>query len=195
MNIYPLRDYSENDVVPFFALDRTGLKGMPVSIQGSGFYSTQRLNIKQNLSDYAATVGVYSPRFEVVSKITPTVSGNKPFGITLYDTREQNLWGESLLRDPVRQKEMLAVLSGEAVPVLRKGRVLVGPWGTGVAPQAGNFVGVYGTGDWGILTSKTGLYATGVGGTQIPYELPVFGEVLGPKDANSYIMVDVNCYL
>lgn len=189
MTIKPLRTVDEHDVVPFFALDQTGLKGMPVSIKAgtSGYYSTQQLGIFSNLSPFPNVA--YSPRWEVKSKVTPTVTGSKPFGITLYDTRSTTEWGEQYIYEPEKAKERQIVVSGEGVPIARKGTFLIGPWGTGDNPLPGNFIAVKGTGDYGYVQ-----YETGVVGSVTGARLPVFGMFLGVKDNDGYAVVDINCY-
>lgn len=193
MTIKPLRNIDDHDVVPFFALNQTGLKGMPVSLIAgtSGYYSTQSLGLFSNLSNF--TNAAYSPRWEVKSKVQPAVSGTKPFGITLYDTRSTTEWGEQYIYEPEKAKERQIVVSGEGVPIARKGLFLVGPLSTGANPAVGSYVGVHGTGDWGFLSSNTGTWQT-INGTGIPYNLPVFGQTLGVKDADGYVVVDINCY-
>lgn len=189
MNLKPLRDYTNHDVINFFKLDRTGEKAMPVSIS-SGFDNSQQLKLHNNLSNIANT---FSPRFAVRPEVTPCVSGNKPFGITLHSTESINQWGYELIYDQQRKIEKQCVVSGEAVPILRKGLILIGPWATGESPAVGRFVAVAGTGSWGILSSKTGA-GTLVSGVVVPAApLPIFGEFLGQKDADGYALVYIDC--
>ena len=193
MTIKPLRSIDDHDIVPFFALDRTGLKGQLVSIvsSSSGYYSTQQLGLFSNLSTFPNVA--YSPRWEVKSKVTPTASGTKPFGITLFDTRSTNEWSEQYIYDPIRAKERQICLSGEGVPIARKGEFLYGPLPTGTNPAVNSYLVCNVAGDIAFSTLPTGTWQT-INGTGIPYNLPTFGQTLGVKDENGYVVIDLNCY-
>lgn len=186
----PMRDYSEHDVNNFFTLaDPTGAKGTLVTILGSGFVNNASQGIAYNL--FPNVPNVYSPRFEVKAKVRQSVSGEKPFGMTLYDTLEVNQFNYPLLYDPVRKAEAQAVVSGEAVPIVRKGLFLVQVVsGSGIAtPQPGTAAVVYGTGQFGV----GGLYvqvSSGVSG----HNPAAFGEYIGAADADGYAPVYINCY-
>lgn len=189
LTLKPLRDLNQHNVVNFYKLNQTGAKGMPVVIS-SGWDTSQQLQLAYNLSTIA---NVFSPRFAVKAEVRPAVSGEKPFGITLYNTESINQWGEELIYDQQYKKERQAVVSGDAVPILRQGYICVGPWATGESPAVGRFTAVATTGDWGILSAKTGA-STLVSGVAVPgAQLPIFGEFLGQKDADSYTLVYVDC--
>ncbi len=186
MNFKPFRDYSEHDVVNLFKLnDATGSKATPVVISNSGWNnnnSTPRVAL-----DLAASLGnpnLYSPRWEIYPAVRKAVSGEKPLGLTLYDTKEVNYLNYPLIYDKVRREEAQAVVSGQAVPVVRKGLFLLGPFPSGETPAPGKFVAVKGTGDLGVVANNTGSNAT-----------IVFGEFLGTKDTEGYALTAINCYV
>ncbi len=195
MNLKPFRDYSEHQVVNgMFTLGQTGSKGMPVTFNATGgWVNSGPVNgLTQNaLPNNFAGVNAYSPRWSLTSVMRPCVVGEKPFGITLYDVLEVNQFNLSLLYDPVRKAELQAVVTGEAVPLLREGLLLVGPFGTGNAglvAAAGRFAAVTGTGDWCVLANNTGV-VNGITGAA----LPVFGQFLGGRDNDGYAAVWVSC--
>lgn len=205
MDFKPFRDYSEHDVLNLFKLSSaTGSKATPVVIDGSGWKTDVLL--PKVFSNLASTVAnVYSPRWEIIPAVRAAVSGEKPLGLTLYDTREVNQYNYPLLYDKQRRDELQAVVSGQAVPIVRKGLFHLGPFATGgTQPAAGRFLAVASGGGYGVLTSKvsangtsTGLYnGSGVSGISVPGTgLPVFGEFLGSPDAQGYVLTAINCYL
>lgn len=185
MNLKPLRDYSEHDVLPFFALNTaTGSKGTPVVISNDGANTNNCTpTIHSNLAAGINNGNTYSPRWEVYPRVRAAVSGEKPIGITLYDTLEVNQWNYPLLYDKQRREEKQAVLSGQAVPILTRGLLSVGPWPSGETPHpSGKFLVVKGTGDFGIAT-----------GVSAP--ATAFGKFLGTKDTNGYAMIKFDCTL
>lgn len=178
----PFRDYSEHDVNNLFALNSaTGAKGSPVVIDGSGFINNKSFGTAYNLTDQP---NVYVPRYEVKSKVRLAASGEKPFGIMLYDVKEVNQFGYPLMFDSTRKAEAQAVVSGEAVSVVRKGMFVVGPFASGEVPAPGKVAVVKGTGDWGVADPTASGYNSN--GT--------FGEFIGAKDADGYAPVYINCY-
>ncbi len=187
MNFKPFRDYSEHDVLNLFKLqDATGSKATPVVIANSGANTNNGTpRVALNLAS-AISVNVYSPRWDIYPAVRRAVSGEKPLGLTLYDTREVNFLGYPLIYDQVRARELQCVTSGQAVPIVRKGLFSVGPFQSGEVPAPGKYLAVRGTGELGVSATATGV--SGVG-------LPVFGEFLGNKDNDGYAYVHINCYL
>lgn len=183
MNFKPLRDYSEHDVNNFFKLNTaTGAKATPVVINGSGWNHNQKLVAAVNLA--AGNDNINSPRWAVQAEVRAAVSGEKPFGLTLYDTREYNQWNYPLIYDKQRRIEAQAVVSGQAVPIVRKGMFTVGPFQTGEVPAPGKYAVVRGTGEIGVGSATSGVAPAGA-----------FGEFIGTKDNDGYAVVYINCYL
>lgn len=181
MRLKPFRILDPVDEVNLFGLTtvQTGSMATPVTIHGSGFNpSAASTSIFGNL--FPNIPNVYSPRHQVNSWVRPATSGEAPFGITLYDQVEVNQFNYSLLYDKQRKLERQAVLSGEAMPIARKGTFHVGPWASTDNPAPGKFVVVStGTvGDWAISNTSTNS----------------FGKFLGPKDSDGYAIVSIDCY-
>ncbi len=179
----PLRQYSEFEVINWFSLNaETGAKGSLVSIQGSGAKSDALTPvISLNL---AAQIGVtnnaYSPQYEIQPKVRMATSGEVPFGMMLNDVLKEDAWGHRYRWDATRKAEREAVVSGEAVPIVQRGYFLIGPFGTGTAISGGSFLGVSDTvaGDYKVQSSATNAC----------------GEFFGPKDADGYALVYLNCH-
>lgn len=190
MNLKPYHDIDEHDVVVgLFSLNTaTGSKATPVIIQGSGTNTNAAIGIGYNLAP-ARLVNVYSPRWAVAARVRQAVSGEKPFGVTLYDTLEVNQWNYPLIYDKMRREELQATVSGQSVNILRKGTITVGPLPSGVTPDAttNRYAVVRTTGDWGTTNSYTGAAGN--------INASIFGEYLGPKDTDGYVIVTINCYV
>ena len=119
--ILPIRDYSEHDVIPFFALDTTGVAGTFVSPTSFNPNDTDGMSDTPVGAEFD---GVHSFRYEVRNKVTAATSGATKFdvlGITLNDTREYDENGNRLIYNPQKKLEMQCVLSGEAVPIVTRG--------------------------------------------------------------------------
>ena len=151
-NLKPLRQYDETEVIDFFAhVDASANKGNLVTIttangntnvsQNANSPATPHLNVFGQLSNtpnYA-----YSARYEVTWKIKNAVAGDTPLGLTLYDVRENDAYGNKLIFTPRTERyEKDLVVSGQSVPVLTRGLVKIngfvgtpGP-GSGAAPHA-----------------------------------------------------------
>ncbi len=186
MNLKPFRDYDEHEVRNLFAIDSgSGLAGQLVKVAGNGFTNTQSHGIWGNINP--SVPNSYFPRMEVKAKVTLSMASDtsKPFGFMLYDTREQG-FERPLIYDEQRRIEAQAVVSGEAVPVVRKGMFLVGPWPSGVNPGPGSGVVAGNSGEWNAV-ALTGISSTDAA--------RVFGEFLGTKDPDGYALVDINCFV
>lgn len=181
MRLKPFRILDPVDEVNLYGLTtvQTGSNAMPVTIHGSGYNPTAPVTtIFGNL--FPNIPNVYSPRHQVNAWVRPASSGEVPFGITLYDQVETNQFGYSMLYDKQRKLERQAVISGEAMPIARRGTFHVGPWGAADIPLPSKFVvvstGV--VGDWAISNTNTNA----------------FGKFLGPKDSDGYAVVSIDCY-
>lgn len=179
MKLKPLRDYSEHDVIPFFALDTaTGAKGTLVKVAGSGFINNAAHGIAYNLN--SSTKNVYTPRWEVKAKVTRTSSGEYPLGFILYDVKETSSFGTPYMHDPQRKLEAQCVVSGEGNPIVRKGLFMVGDLPTGgLHPLPGRVVVQ--------STTEPGQWAVAAAGTA-----GAFGVFLGAYDSDNYALVSVD---
>lgn len=142
MNLAAYRQYSETDVINglFTLVTATGSKGVFLSITGNSGITTG-VNPTNNdgwgPSIVPGQPNTYSSRYQVNALVTPTPSGSTPIGMQLWDMIELNPFGEMLLFRPVEQAERQCVLSGQAVPIVRRGIFnIIGVSGT---PSGGAF--------------------------------------------------------
>ena len=186
MDFKPFRDYSEHDVINLFKLtDATGSKATPVTIANSGWNNDNSLpKVSSNLAAGLNGGNTYSPRWDIYPAVRKAYTGEKPLGLLLYNVLEVNQFSYPLIYDKQRQEEQQCVVSGQAVPIVRKGRFLIGPFPSGQTPTPGKYLAVKGTGDLGVVPNNTGTNAS-----------IVFGEFLGNKDNDGYALVDINCYV
>lgn len=190
-NLKPFRDYTEHEVINgFFAANVVPMnKGTFVSIVPGASGNTnvagasgQRnhpptplLTQISNLNgapDYAV-----SPRWGVSWKVKPAASGEPVLGVALYDTKETNKYGESLAyRGGYERNELNAVVSGQAVPILRRGLITTNAY-SGV-PSAGT----------GIthIVNGIGIIGQYVKGQSI-------GKFIQSADADGYAMFLLEC--
>lgn len=128
MALGSLVDYSEHDVVNFFAFTGSSAdRGFCVSLAtGSPLqpyeYPTKPVVVYSGTAAIAASNNQpYTARYETKAKVRFTQSGEKPFGILLYNIRETDQYGQPLIFNSERKKQLLCVCSGETIPILRKG--------------------------------------------------------------------------
>lgn len=123
--LMPFRDYDEHSVVNLFSKDVTGVAGELVKIVRSNPSDTDGFS-SSNVG--AAFDGIVSLRYETKDKIKATAGGEKRWdilGITIAPTLETDENGLPLRYNPLRKSELQCVLSGESVPVLTKGLVML----------------------------------------------------------------------
>lgn len=193
MNFKPLRDIAEQNIVNgIYTYDQaTGSQGTPVviSVAWSGDVARFHGNLAPSFTN------ITSKRFELKARVRPANSGERPFGVLLYDVREANQFGYSLIWDKQRKDELQCVVSGEAVPILRKGNIMVGPF-AGTTPERtvniNKFAVVSNAGDrWAWMPGLTGGALTG---DQLAAKRVSFAEAIGAPDADGYAYVHIDCY-
>jgi hypothetical protein len=133
--LLPLRDYDEHDVVNFFAMDTAnnaiadhgaGDNGVIVKVTNGSItkdvihYVTSSYLGK---TDYPYVGRNQYP--EVPLKVGVASSGDAAVGITLFETALYDENGEKLLYYRQKALENQIVLSGQAVPVLTQGTVML----------------------------------------------------------------------
>lgn len=138
---YPLHDYSNHDVLPFYSSLLTGvLAGTLVKIvTGAANPATLATDGYTQAPVGAAVAGAYSYRYETKLKFQATASGDTAYnaiGFPLYSTLEFDENGQPLRYNIPRAKEIGAVISGEAVPIVSKG--VFGLWGQYIDTSLGN---------------------------------------------------------
>ncbi len=125
-NLLPNRDFDQHEVLPYFALNQTGLNGQlvtfvtgaqdPINSEG---YSTQSV-----AADYT---NIYSKLYLVNRRVRPALFGDSKWevaGITLYTTALRDENGNLLLNmpDEVTQARSFAK-TGQATPILKRGQL------------------------------------------------------------------------
>lgn len=178
--IRPLRDVSDHEIIPFFKFNPTGvyptLKGAFVKII-SGASSAD--TVVQLGPVGAPWQNVVSNRYGVQPYVAQvTNSGDLTIGLTLYDVREYDENGEKLILHPDKAARMQAVVSGQPVPILRRGLVLYS--GVDGIPVGGDIAYLSPAGNGSVSTSGTAGVSTKV------------GTFYGPPDSNGYVFLFVD---
>ncbi len=134
--IRPFRDYDEHEVINLFAFDGgLGNKGTFVTAVGNGF----DLSKEAAFGNDSFIDGTVSARFNVASKVTAAPSGTVPakvLGMMLKDVRSVDENGYPLKFEPRKAAERDVIISGEAVPVVKRGLFLY----SGVAGTPGEYL-------------------------------------------------------
>lgn len=177
-NLRPLQQYSEHDVINFFAYsgDSTLVrKGTAVKVQGAGFQADSTNPVEMLGNPGASYTNTVSQRYGAVPKVAAAVSGDKVIGFTLLDIRETDENGEKLVYNPRKAAEMNVVISGQAVPVLTRGVVLYSGLAAG---SAGDNVYLHSGTAGDLTTTNHG------GNTRV-------GKLLGDRDANGVALLKI----
>lgn len=175
MTIRPFRDYSEHEVINLFALNGEGNKGTFVTAVGNGF----DLNTPVAFEDDSFIDGSVSARFNIASKVAPAPSGTMPamvLGMTLKDVKFRDENGYPLKFEPRKAAERDLVISGEAVPVVKRGIFLY----SGIVgnPGFGSGLAIANAGDGSLKTVAAG-------------DASSVARALGPKDANGFALIEI----
>lgn len=178
MTIRPFRDYSEHEVINLFALQGESNKGTFVTAVGNGF----NLSAQSAFDNNSFIDGTVSARFNVASKVVAAPSGTAPalvLGMTLKDVKSLDENGYPLKFEPRKAAERDVVISGEAVPVVKRGVFLY----SGVS-EAGGTCG-FGSG-LAISDANDGSLKVVAPGSAL-----AVAKALGPKDANGFVLIDI----
>lgn len=146
--LLPWRHVNENDVLNMYSLDaNSGEAGTLVKVAAGNLSLDPIQYVDRNAAaggwaDYNHSTSRYP---EVPLKVTKAGASDTGtiLGIMLRDVRETDENGEKLLFYPQKREEMQCVLSGEAVPVAKKGQFLVlvnKGFAGGVSPSVGEFL-------------------------------------------------------
>tara|TARA_R110002051_G_scaffold309089_1_gene381499 strand:- start:69 stop:689 length:621 start_codon:yes stop_codon:yes gene_type:complete len=205
VNLYSILDGEVNDATTDSG---QGDAGLFVSVTSGNFdadpvtYQTNSYLGKNNYP-FLGTTEMYP---EVNLKVTGSVEGDRPLGLTLYQTAKNDENGEKLLYNPQKQEELQAMLPGQAVPVLTKGIVTLsssafdGPI-TDYAP--GNRLKISADGA-GKVTGFAHVAISTITTGELAEQDRMFGHVLGTgvrsnegittdQFSGNYIVVSFNC--
>ena len=127
--LLPFRDYNEHDVINMFAL--SGYVATTATIVNNGLLvkiGNQGMKLDQSsVTEFLGNPSAFAPsnvvsqRYGVIPKVVPAGAGDSILGMTLFDIRETDENGELLKFRPRKAAELEAVISGQAVPIVRKG--------------------------------------------------------------------------
>jgi hypothetical protein len=179
-----LRTYDERDVINVYALsgyvaDTTTViyRGLVVKVAGNGWMADA-----QNPIEFLGGPSAFQPsnvvsqRYGVGPKMVPTNAGDVALGMTLYDIRETDENGELLKFRPRKAAEMEACISGQAVPVVRKGMFHISGLTTG-------------NGITGAITAGSQLYVGANGTLSSLASGAAVGIALGSTDSHGGTIV------
>ena len=191
--ILPYRDYNEHDVINVFALDTANNKigdsgagdaGVIVKVTSGGISKDASQYVSSSYlgkTDYPNVGRNQYP--EVPLKVGVAGSGDAAVGITLFETALYDENNEKLLYYRKKATENQVCLSGQAVPILTRGTVMLDDSafdGAIPAPMTNLTVGA--DGKFMTATSDSVSYVTGesgvVTGVSITAGYPVYGKVL-----------------
>lgn len=128
-NLLPNRDFDQHEVLPFYALNQTGLGGQFVTfltgaqdpVNSEGYSTSQQVG--------AAYTNIWSSFFGVSRRVRPATVGDSKWevaGVTLATTAIRDENGNILLNMPYSQTEARGfVQTGQAVPILKRGQLTV----------------------------------------------------------------------
>lgn len=165
--LLPFRDYDEHEVVNLFSLNNTGIAGLLVTPSvfnpdsGDG-YSTVAVG-----ATYGNTL---SSRYESKAKVALSASGDtkyKVLGVMLKDTREVDENGEKLIFHPELATKLNCVISGQNVPVLRRGLIQLGAAAYDGTPGVDKVGYVSNSGNGKIFVGDAGTIPSGYSEKQI----------------------------
>jgi hypothetical protein len=124
--LLPFRQIDEQDVVNMFAYDgTTAQRGLIVKLKTTAGWKLSDAHELSAVSPNNSYTNTVTDRYAVKARVETCASGNTPFGMLMYDVAETDENGEKLIWHPRKAHEMQVSVSGQAVPVLTKGIVLL----------------------------------------------------------------------
>lgn len=185
----PFRDYSEHEVLNFFACTQVATKGSlvrPVRSWKADGTSDKKTAGPLNLgpsSPGATYFNTVTHNFELVGQVSVTVNHDDtpaPIGILLKDVREFDENGEKLIYNSRKAAEMDVIIKDiQAAPILTRGLVLINDIDE---TNRGGGGGVPNIGDAAYAGSNGRIATDGI---------LVIGKFLSRKDENGYVLVKI----
>jgi hypothetical protein len=164
-NLAPFRQYAEAEVVNFYSLNVTGQNGQFVSYV-TGNQNPDNSDGYSNLSVGAAYTNIVSYRYLTTRQVKPASFGDTRWqvaGVTLHTTAEYDENGQKLiLLSSDATAERGYVLSGQSVPILKRGLVTLVMSQVDGIPLPG-YVGIATGNGRLVVASPTAFNVTGIG--------------------------------
>ena len=183
--LLPFRQVSENDVVNLFAFNGSAAtRGLIVKLDSSnGWKLSDGFGLDSINNSVANTV---SDRYNVKARVSTCTSGDVAFGMLMYDVAETDENGEKLIYHPRKAHEMQVSVSGQAVPILTKGIVLV-------KMDSADANGATIAAGMGAYAHDAGVIGGPLAGTATPpVDFNRIGTFLGPVDSNDEVLVKLD---
>lgn len=165
-NLMPNMQYSQSEILQFFALGSTGLAGQFVSLV-TGAQNPENADGYTSNSVGASYVNLTSNRYAVLRTVQPTSAGDTKYntvGVTTMTTAEFDENGNKLVLQPkYYTTERGFVTSGQAVPILSRGVVML-KQGAYIGTPIPGYVGIITGGgqikvqDPATIPTSTGLF-------------------------------------
>lgn len=179
-NLLPFRDYSEHEVLNFYACDSVATKGTLVAPVKSPISGSGPLNLSSSSPGFSYPDSVTN-NFNLIGYVTPVINYTgvpNAIGILLKDVREFDENGNKLVFNPRKAAEMDVIIKDtQAVPILTRGLVLINDLDTTDRGGGGGFPGI---GDAAYIGNSGRMATDGV--------LKV-GKFLSAVDQNGYVLV------
>jgi hypothetical protein len=155
-NLKPFRNVAPHDVINFFAHEEAYVnKGTFVKLKGGVNPDATPMQFLQDLE--GVPTRATSMRAVNPNKVETASSGERPYGMLLYDVREVNKFGEKYIYRPRHDRsEQQIVVSGETVPLVKKGIFEIN--GFSGAPDAGSGAVMHPTVDGQLLVVDKASY-------------------------------------
>jgi hypothetical protein len=139
-NLKPHRSISPYDVLDYYAHTGGSVnRGTVVKLVSgtAGADTMPFVDAHSNTPSRATSLRAVNPW-----KIGTAASGDVPLGITIYDVRETNAFGEKYIYQPrYETSEQQIVISGQSVPVATRGIVEINGFSGTPGPGSGAIVG------------------------------------------------------
>lgn len=150
-NLLPFRDYDPHEELNFFAMSQTGVAGTFVSFVANNPDSGNGYSNSPVGAQYANTLSVI---YNVNSTVAPSASGDTKYkvaGVLTRDVRDTDEHGQSLrFLSQAERDRLQCVLTGQAVPILKRGLITLSSNAYLGTPQPG-YVGVIDNSGGGIV--------------------------------------------
>jgi hypothetical protein len=191
--LYPLRDYSEHDVVNMFAAKAVntniadhgdGDAGVIVAVDAGNFDADPVAYVTNSYLGKTDYPNVGRNQYPIVPlKFKTAGTGDKAIGITLRETALYDENGEKLLYYTQKALENQIVLTGQAVPILTRGFVTLdqSAFITKTVPAAGSSLVV------GPASGKFVVAGTSGAGTTVVGTVLATGSRVATKSSDYFV--------